>query len=202
MENKNSQNLIDKKYILENEYVQLRPLAMEDIKYIRPFVKNEPELWKYSLASMRSEMDAVAYIQSAINLRTKGSSYPFMVYDKLKHEYAGMTRFYEINHIHKSCAIGYTWYGKNFQGTGVNKSCKFLMLSHAFDQMNMERVEFTADVNNVHSIAAMKSNGCVEEGILRNHFTTPTGRRDTIILSILQSEWTSVSTYLQKRIGK
>jgi RimJ/RimL family protein N-acetyltransferase len=86
--------------------------------------------------------------------------------------------------------LGFTWYGKEFQGTDLNKNCKFLLLEFAFETVNMQRVEFRADNENKRSIAAMKSIGCVEEGILRsNSPKTDGGRRDSIVLSILKDEW-------------
>src|SRR5690606_19266934 len=100
------------------------------------------------------------------------------------------TRIYEINSIHKTCSIGYTWYGKKFQGTGLNKNCKYLLFKFAFEELLMERIQFRADKNNIRSINAIKSLGCKEEGILRNNMYKPDGtRRDSIILSILKNEW-------------
>ena len=91
----------------------------------------------------------------------------------------------------KTLQLGYTWYGKDFRGTGLNKHCKFLLLQFAFEILGMERVEFRADNNNERSIAAMKSIGCKVEGVLRNHMPTfgSEARRDSIILSILRNEW-------------
>jgi RimJ/RimL family protein N-acetyltransferase len=86
--------------------------------------------------------------------------------------------------------LGYTWYGSAFQGTGLNKHCKYLLLNFAFEKMHMERVEFRADNDNKRSIAAMKSIGCMEEGILRSNSIKQDGsRRDSIVLSILKVEW-------------
>jgi RimJ/RimL family protein N-acetyltransferase len=83
------------------------------------------------------------------------------------------------------------WYGSAFRGTALNKHCKFLLLQHAFETLAVERVEFRADNNNTRSIAAMKSIGCKVEGVLRNHMPTFGSelRRDTIVLSILRTEW-------------
>ena len=87
--------------------------------------------------------------------------------------------------------MGYTWYGKKFHGTGLNKHCKFLLLQFAFEALQLERVEFRADNRNERSIAAMKSIGCKVDGILRNNMPTAEGnvRRDSIVLSILKDEW-------------
>ena len=86
--------------------------------------------------------------------------------------------------------MGYTWYGKNFQRTGLNRHCKLLLLNFAFEDWGMERVEFRAHAANERSIDAMKAIGCIEEGILRNDMPLADGtRRNSIVLSILKDEW-------------
>ena len=92
---------------------------------------------------------------------------------------------------HETVLLGYTWYGNEFHGTGLNKNCKFLLLQFAFEHMKVQRVEFRADNNNKRSIAAMKSIGCTEEGVLRSNCVSANGRRDSIVLSILRYEWFS-----------
>jgi RimJ/RimL family protein N-acetyltransferase len=175
-------------YILENERAMLRPLITTDFDNLLYFSLNEPELWKFSLVSGSGETGIKKYIQLAIDARKEGKEYPFIVFDKLSNSYAGSTRFYDIQLLHKTLQLGYTWYGKDFQGTGLNKQCKFLLLS--FEKMGIERVEFRADNLNKRSIAAMKSIGCIEEGVLRSNSVKQDGqRRDSIVLSILKSEW-------------
>ena len=123
--------------------------------------------------------------------RKKGSEYGFAVFDKLKNKFAGSTRFYNIDLDEKSLEIGYTWYGKEFQGTGLNKHCKYLLLEFAFEKIEIERVGFSADSDNSKSIAAMKSIGCTIEGTLRSTMFKKNGtRRNSTILSILKNEWT------------
>jgi RimJ/RimL family protein N-acetyltransferase len=131
------------------------------------------------------------YIQLALKARENKTEYPFIVFDKKSGKYAGSTRFYDINLAFKTLQLGYTWYGKEFRGTGLNKHCKFLLLQFAFETLGLDRVEFRADNNNQHSIAAMKSIGCKVEGVLRDHMPTYNSdvRRDSIILSILRQEW-------------
>jgi N-acetyltransferase len=179
-----------KDFILEDERVLLRPLRTEDFKYLEKFSSQEPELWKYSLLSAAGGENLAKYISVAILNRKNQMEYPFIVFDKLSNQYAGSTRFYDINIPNKTLQLGYTWYGKDFQGTGINKHCKFLMLSFAFEELNMERVEFRADNQNQRSISAMKSIGCTVEGVLRQNVPKADGsRRDSIILSILKNEW-------------
>lgn len=177
-------------YLLEDDRACLRPLTTTDDEFLLPFAYNEPDTWKYSNVSVKGGDGMVKYMETALAQRAKGIEYPFIVYDKLTDEYAGSTRFYDIQPQNKTLQLGYTWYGEKFRGTGLNKHCKFLMLQFAFEELGMERVEFRADARNERSIAAMKSLGCKVDGILRSNMPLEDGtRRDSIVLSILKSEW-------------
>ncbi|WP_348824210.1 GNAT family N-acetyltransferase [Flavobacterium aestuarii] len=177
--------------ILEDDFVLLRPLELTDVDNFLDISLNEPETWKYSLVPADGKENLLNYIQSAIKGRENKTEYPFAVFDKKSSKYAGSTRFYDINFPFKTLQLGYTWYGKDFRGTGLNKHCKFLLLQFAFETLGMERVEFRADNNNQRSIEAMKSIGCRVEGVLRSNMPTYKSdiRRDSIILSILKDEW-------------
>ncbi len=176
--------------LLEDAQVLLRSLTIDDVENLISFSINEPELWKYSMVPAAGKENLIAYINQAIEAKQNGKELPFIVFDKKQNAYAGSTRFYDIQLKNKSMQLGYTWYGKQFQGTGLNKHCKYLMLSFAFEQLQMERIEFRADNLNLRSIAAMKSIGCKVEGVLRSTGANTTGgRRDSIVLSILKSEW-------------
>lgn len=185
-----------KDLILENERVQLRPLSRTDQAFLLPFSLKEPDLWTYSLTSAAGEENLEKYLLAALELREKEMGYPFLVYDKKTKKIAGSTRFYSINFHHKILSIGYTWYGKEFQRTGLNRHCKLLLLTYAFEALDIERVEFRADAKNARSIAAMQGIGCKLEGTLRNDCTAETGRRDSVVLSIIKSEWLKVKEAL------
>ncbi|MEJ7685161.1 MAG: GNAT family protein [Segetibacter sp.] len=179
-------------YILENEKVLLRPLLVSDFENLVRFSAEQPELWKYSLITAAGADNLQNYLQIAENGRREKKEYPFIVFDKKTNQYAGSTRFYDIQPDFQTLQLGYTWYGKEFQGTGLNKNCKYLLLEFAFEKWKMERVEFRADNENVRSIAAMKSIGCKVDGILRSNMPKREGgRRDSIVLSILKDEWES-----------
>lgn len=186
-----SMNLqFNENYILENDRVILRPLNFEDLENLLPFSLHEPQLWNYSLIQAIGKEGLINYIKLAIEAKLSEKEYPFIVFDKLNNQYGGSTRFYDIQLNNKSLQIGYTWYGQRFQGTGLNKHCKFLLLTFAFEKLGMQRVEFRADAKNQRSILAMKSIGCKVEGILRSNGIRADGtRRDSIVLSILKSEW-------------
>ncbi|MDF2432974.1 MAG: N-acetyltransferase [Mucilaginibacter sp.] len=189
-------------YILEDDRVLLRPLKETDIEFLLPFALNEPDTWKYSYISAKGADGMRDYIKDALNARMSGIEYSFIVFDKQTQTYAGSTRFYDIKPAWQTLQLGYTWYGEQFRGTGLNKHCKFLLLQFAFESMKAERVEFRADARNERSIAAMKSIGCKPEGILRNNMPlTDGGRRDSIVLSILKDEWKNgVKENLSKRL--
>jgi len=182
----------NEEYILENDRVKLTPLKEDDYTHLVHFASNEPELWTYSLIQASSPEKMKVYIEKALEGRANKHSYAFLVFDKEKNQYAGSTRFYDIQPENASLQLGYTWYGKDFQGTGINKNCKYLLLEFAFEVLKMERVEFRADNDNKRSIQAMKGIGCVVEGVLRsNTYKTDGTRRDSIVLSILKDEWTT-----------
>ncbi|MCW3086124.1 MAG: family N-acetyltransferase [Bacteroidetes bacterium] len=192
----------NEEYTLENDTVQLRPLKMEDHTLLLPLALNEPEIWKYSLVQAGSDELLKKYIQLAMEARANKKEYPFIVFDKRTNQFVGSTRFYDIQLKELTLQLGYTWYSKATQGSGLNAHCKFLLLNFAFENMGMERVEFRADNNNARSIAAMKGIGCTVEGILRKNVIKADGtRRDSIILSILKEEWENgVKENLLKKI--
>lgn len=189
-------------YILENDVVRLQPLQSSDYEELVGFSINEPELCSFNANGPDSPENLKKYIERALSQKEKLVEYPFLVFDKLKNKVAGSTRFYNINLEAKHLEIGFTWYGKEFQGTTLNKNCKYLLLEFAFEKMNLERVGFRANNLNQRSINAMKSIGCIEEGVLRNFNTDAKGNRiDAIVLSIVKNEWfDSVKQNLKNRI--
>lgn len=176
--------------ILENEHVLLRALEREDWPHLLPYSLHEPEIWKYGLVTAAGEKNLKSYIDTAVKNLEEKKEYPFIVFDKRSNRYAGSTRFYDINPIFSSTQLGYTWYGSEFQRTGLNRHCKFLLFTYVFEVWGLERCELRADKKNIKSVNAMKSIGCVEEGILRSHMPLVNGgRRDSMVLSLLKQEW-------------
>jgi RimJ/RimL family protein N-acetyltransferase len=181
--------ILDPTLVLENDRVRLQAIQASDYDNLLPFALHEPELWQYSLVSAASPSLMQQYIADALEERAQGKSYAFTIYDKLYDKYAGSTRYYNIQTQNQALQLGYTWYGKAFQGTGLNRHCKFLMLEYAFEVLDIERVELRADSRNQKSIKAMKDIGCTVEGVLRNNCIGSNGRRDSVVLSILKDEW-------------
>ncbi len=185
-----------KDYTLEDDVALLRPLSPQDLPELL-YVAGQPEVWKYSTLKADTAADLGNYIDSALANRVTEKEYPFVIIDKRTNAYAGSTRFYDFKSNQHNVSLGYTWYATQHQGTGLNKHCKYLLFDFAFQQ-GFERVEFAADTLNERSIAAMKSIGCMQEGILRSHTIRQDGsRRDTIVLSMLKPEW---DEYLKERL--
>lgn len=180
----------DKEIILENDVVQLSPLKISHVDNLLEISK-EPGIWTYSFVKGEGKEQLTKYIEATLKCRANKTEYPFIVFDKRQNQYAGSTRFCEINPVLQSTRLGYTWYGKKFQGTGLNKHCKYLLFDFAFCKIGFERIGMGAYTENLRSIAAMKSVGCQVEGTLRSMFPEEngTGRKDIIMLSILKNEW-------------
>lgn len=114
-----------KDYILEDERAILRPLKKEDFDLLVPFAEQEPEIWNFSTLKVAGAENFKNYIESTIKSRIEEKEYPFIVFDKKTNEYAGSTRFYDIQPANQTLQLGYTWYGKKFQRTGLTGIANF-----------------------------------------------------------------------------
>ncbi|SEL68011.1 Protein N-acetyltransferase, RimJ/RimL family [Aquimarina amphilecti] len=191
-----------KEYILENDNVRLMPLNLEHIEKLLK-VSNDPNIWTFFLEKGENRKELLAYFLNAIDNRKIEKEYPFIVYDKTRKAYAGTTRFYDYSKELRVIKLGHTWYGKDFRGTQVNKNCKYLLLEFAFEYLGLERIGFGAHIKNKISIAAMKSIGCKEEGVLRNFIPSldGKGRANIILFSILRNEWQAFGQFqLSKKL--
>ena len=191
-------------YILENKWVRLEPLQSSHFDKLLLYSENEPEIWEFNSGGADGKENLEKYISNAMLQRETEKEYPFIVFDKTAQMYVGSTRFYAIFIENKTIEIGYTWYGKKYQGSGINKNCKYLLLEFAFEKLNMERVAFAANSKNNRSLNALKGIGCVVEGVLRNCSTDANGNRiDVARLSILKNEWNeNVKSKLKNSIEK
>jgi RimJ/RimL family protein N-acetyltransferase len=191
-------------YILEDDFVKMSPLKIEHVENLIE-IANETDIWKYSFVKGNGIENLTKYIQSTIDNRKTEKDYPFVVFDKIKNQFAGSTRYCEIVPSLKAIRLGYTWYGKEFRGTGLNKHCKYLLFEFAFEKMRAERIGLGAYIENERSIKAMESVGCQKEGILRGIFpaTNGIGRTDGVLMSILKNEWNdNVKIELKKKLNE
>jgi RimJ/RimL family protein N-acetyltransferase len=185
---------------LETEIVKLRLISSDDFKEFTQ-ISNESSIWEYFTSDLNNEENIKNWIDEALDQHQVKIRYPFTIIDKILHRTAGSTSLGNISFRDKRIEIGWTWLGKKFQGSGINKQCKFLLLQYAFEVLNFERVEFKTDVLNLQARKALEKIGAVEEGILRSHTLMPHNRRrDTIFYSILKNEWLQLKKIVFKDI--
>jgi RimJ/RimL family protein N-acetyltransferase len=180
----------DEEIILENNFTILRPINKTDIYSLLPVATKDKDLLQFSPAPIYTKDLLQKYIDKAVENRLNKNRYTFIVFDKTQNAYAGSTSFLNISNPDARLEIGTTWYGKNFQGTGLNRNCKYLLMEFAFDKLDAERIEFKTDERNLASRKAIEKIGGQLEGILRQHTLMYDGfRRNTVCYSILKSEW-------------
>jgi RimJ/RimL family protein N-acetyltransferase len=143
------------------------------------------------------------FIQHAIQRREAGTDLPFAVIHKATGQAIGCTRLRNICMQHLKLEIGGTWYDSGFHRTGVNLEGKYLLLRHAFENIGVLRVQFTTDNRNLRSQTSLEKMGAVREGVLRRHAIMPDGViRDTLVYSILDTEWGTVKQGIETRIER
>ena len=131
-----NQELLKTDILLENTRVKLIPFESERNLELRKIIF-EDSIWKYMGHYIRSDQDVKNYIQHTLNQKEAGVCYPFLIIDKLTDEVAGSTMYGYINIASEKCEIGWTWYGSKFQGTGLNKACKYELLNFGFRRIGI-----------------------------------------------------------------
>ncbi len=162
----------------------------------------DDELWRWTLAHVRTREEMRAYLEVALKGQTEGTILPFAILAKQSAQVVGSTRFGNIDRENRRVEIGWTWIGRRWQRTVVNTETKYLMLRHAFESLGCVRVELKTDILNQTSRRAILRLGAKEEGILRRHMITDSGRiRDTVYYSIIDVEWAEVKVRLEAKLA-
>jgi RimJ/RimL family protein N-acetyltransferase len=163
----------------------------------------DPELWELIPYRVTTPEDMAAYIQTALKAQAAGSALPFATVDATTGQVIGSTRYMNIDEANRRLEIGATWIAAPWRRTAVNTEAKYLMLRHAFETLGCIRVELKTDSLNQRSRDAILRIGATEEGILRQHILTWSGRlRDTVYFSILDSEWPRVKRDLEQKLAR
>ncbi|MEZ8990492.1 GNAT family protein [Vibrio breoganii] len=187
---------------MESKKIKLAPLKREHADAL-VIAASDGELWNLWFTSVPSAETVSRYIDTALEQQALGLAVPFVVIEKSTGHIIGSTRFCNADPVHHRVEIGYTWYASRFQKTSVNTECKLLLLSHAFESLEAIAVEFRTSWHNQASRAAIARLGAKQDGVLRNHQTLPNGGyRDTVVFSILNSEWLSVKENLEYKLSK
>ena len=180
-------------------HVMLQPLTREHVPALA-LAASDGRLWELWYTSVPSPDSVDAYVQRALDECAEGRSLPFVVRDA-SGEVVGSTRYCHIDTSVPRVEIGYTWYAKRVQRTALNTEAKRLLLAHAFERLGCEAVEFRTHFMNHASRTAIARLGARQDGILRNHMRMPDGSlRDTVVFSILASEWPTVRRHLDFKL--
>ena len=181
---------------LSGQHVSLRPLCLEDVSGLSAAAA-DGELWNLFFTSVPKPEAMRAYVQTALADQAAGQALPFCVLDG-NAQIVGSTRLGHIDAVNQRLEFGWTWYAKRVQRTGLNTEAKFLLLSHAFETLHAVAVELRTSAMNHASRTAITRLGAKQDGVLRNHQLLPAGGyRDTVVYSIIESEWLAVKQNLQ-----
>ncbi len=186
---------------LEGQFVKLVPLTLEHRDALVS-AASDGKLWELWFTSVPNEERVDDYLSMAFEQQSLGRALPFAVIDKHTGTVIGSTRFCNIDSKNRRLEIGYTWYAKRFQRTGVNTECKKLLLTYAFETLNVIAVEFRTHWHNQASRNAIARLGAKQDGVLRNHQIMADGCvRDTVVFSIIDGEWPMVKRSLEFKLA-
>jgi N-acetyltransferase len=186
--------------VLERAPVRLEPLSSEHAADVAAAAR-DGELWKLHFTSVPSPGDEAHYIAAALKQQAEGSKLAFVVREQASGRVIGCTSYHDIVVEAERVEIGWTWYAASVQRTAVNTTCKLLLMSHAFDTLGAQVVGWRTDILNLRSQAAIERLGAKKDGIFRHHALRRDGSvRDTVMYSMLASEWPSCKARLEARI--
>ncbi len=182
---------------LSSATVRLEPMAGDHAAALEA-VARDGELWKLRVTSVPAPGEAAAYVAAALKGQADGHMLPFVVVDGASGRVIGSTRYHDIVPAVERLEIGYTWYGKSWQRTHVNTTCKLMLLAHAFETLGARLVGWRTDNFNFASQRAIERLGARKDGVLRHHALRRDGTvRDTVMYSLAAGEWPEVKAHLQ-----
>lgn len=187
--------------LLEGRHVRLEPLSEKHWAGLCA-VGLDPDLWQLMPSRASNAEEMRGWIRTALQAQAAGTALPFATMNRSSGEVVGSTRFLNIDAGNRRVEIGATWIARPWQRTAVNTEAKYLMLRHAFETLGCIRVELKTDSLNHRSRNAILRLGAREEGTLRSHVITWSGRRrDTVYYSILEDEWPAVKAGLEAKLA-
>jgi len=187
---------------LEGHGIRLEPLGYEHEEGLAAAAA-DGRLWELWFTSVPEPEETHAYITSALAGQREGHMLPWVVRELESGAIIGSTRYHDIVAAIDRVEIGYTWYGKRWQRTAVNTTCKLVLLGHAFDTLGCKVVGLRTDNFNLASQRAIEALGAKRDGVLRHHMARRDGTvRDSFIYSILAAEWPDVKRHLELRLAR
>jgi RimJ/RimL family protein N-acetyltransferase len=187
---------------LEGQLVRLEPLSMDHLDDLAR-VAFEGDLWRWTVVQPTDRDGLEAWITAAVTAAAAGSELPFATVDQATGRAVGSTRFMSIVPEHRRLEIGWTWVGLGHQRTGANREAKLLQMTHAFEALGANRVEFKTDSLNTKANPGLLGIGATYEGTFRNHMVMPGGRlRHSTYYSVIREEWPAVKAALQAKLDE
>jgi N-acetyltransferase len=189
---------------LQGSAVRLEPIRREHAELFWEVAKSDLEdIFRWIPYSMKTRDDFERLVEKAFSEQERGESIVFATVERASGRVIGSTRFMNIDRANRRIEIGSTWIAPAWQRTAVNTEAKYVMLRHAFEVWGCVRVELKTDALNEKSRNAILRIGAKEEGTLRRHVVTWTGRiRDSVYFSILDSEWPGVKANLEACLSR
>ncbi len=195
-------NWIQHPVTLEGEKVKLIPLESAHFGDLVNVARQE-RIWEHISINGAESDRLLQHLRSAVLKRGTGEQYPFTIIDRQNDAIIGCTLFHNIYPEHRKLEIGWTWYDPAYWRTGYNRECKLLLLTHCFENLKTVRVQLQTDENNARSRTAILGIGATFEGILRSERIRGNGTiRNTVMYSIIESEWPGVKQLLTSSLAK
>ncbi len=185
---------------LTGEICDLRPLEVLDTVPLFE-ISRDDSIWKYLSMYPKTIDEMKSFVKMGIDARNNKTAIPFIIYSKAKNKIYGTSRILDLLELHKTAEIGLTWLSPQTWGTGVNTEAHYLMLKYCFEDLNLRRVQFKIDVNNIRSYKSVEKFGATQEGLLRNFRNYLNGTyNNTYIYSIIDQDWEVSKTLFKKQM--
>ncbi len=187
---------------LESRGIRLEPLERGHVDALVA-AASDGKLWELWYTAVPTPDKAAEYIEDALAGQRAGNMLPWVVRELSTGTIVGTTRYHDINAAIDRVEIGYTWYSESRQRTQVNRTCKLILLAHAFEGLGCQVVGFRTDNFNFRSQTAIAALGAKKDGVIRHHHARRDGSaRDTVIFSILRHEWPDVKRHLALKLDR
>jgi RimJ/RimL family protein N-acetyltransferase len=185
---------------LTGVHIRLEPMRPSHARALLE-VGRDDAIWSWMPARPVTLEQMDRLLEKAMEAEAQGREYPFVVVRLEDNRIIGSTRYLDVQEADRNVEIGWTWYTPDVWGGVVNPEAKYLLMRHAFDDWRAVRVALKTDIKNLHSQAAIKKLGARYEGTLRNQRIRLDGSyRDTVIFSVIESEWPQVKARLEERL--
>jgi RimJ/RimL family protein N-acetyltransferase len=193
-----------KPILLAGRLVRLEPLTPGHAPALFEALTADPSVWRWlTMPPPQTEAEMGALIADDLTMQARGELVPFAEIELATGRAAGHTTYMNISRRDRGLEIGGTWLGKPWHRTGINTEAKYLLLRHAFEELGAVRVQLKTDARNLQSQAAIERLGAVREGLLRKHMLTQHGFvRDTVMFSVIDSEWPAVKARLEGLLAR